>query len=116
MRAVIAALLLCASPAYAQHNHDYGHSVYQSWVNKAGFGCCDGRDCGSLADSDERTDGNKIEVRVEGVWCQVMTNHYLRRGNAPDWSTSHICVGPRLPSSTSNPCDRLRCYQPRPLF
>jgi hypothetical protein len=118
-----AVILLCAliGPAGAQEHHAEGHTHYQSWVNQNGQGCCNDQDCGALADQNERTVSGKLEVRIEGEWCPVKPRHYLKQGNAPNWSTAHVCVrkaysdeyGTTEPES---PCDRLLCYQPKPSF
>jgi hypothetical protein len=99
--------LYAMSYAQAQEHHERHHAYYQGWMNKAHFGCCNDQDCGELADENERTtaDGT-IEVKIEGEWCPVLPHHYLKQGNAPDWSTSHVCVqkGP-----VPRVCERLLC-------
>lgn len=117
---VLAILFLLVHPAGAQHNHSAGHGFYQEWVNGKGRGCCNDRDCGSLADKDQRTDNGRLEVRIEGQWCPVQSWHYLKKGNAPNWETAHVCVD-RIDigdgeADTRGPCERLLCYQPKPLF
>ena len=116
MRFLAVILLVLAYPAAAQHNHAQHHASYQSWVNKNGVGCCDSRDCGLLPDADERTTAGQLEVRVEGQWCPILSHHYLKSGNAPDWSSAHVCVLTAAPGRPESPCARLLCYQPRPLF
>jgi len=117
---VPAILFLMVNPAGAQHNHSAGHGFYQEWVNGKGRGCCNDRDCGSLRDEDERTNNGKLEVRIEGQWCPVLSWHYLKKGNAPDWQTAHVCVDKTVigdgEPDTRGPCERLLCYQPKPLF
>jgi hypothetical protein len=104
--------------ARAQTNHDRHHSHYQNWTNQQDKGCCNNNDCGELAEQDERAGrGGGIEVRVEGEWCPVQAFHYLKRGNAPNWATSHVCVLKKFDGYTQNNasvCDRLLCYQPKP--
>jgi hypothetical protein len=106
-------LAFIASPANAQHNHELHHNVYQNWVNKQGKGCCNNHDCGELAESNERSNGSSVEVRIEGQWCPVQRHMYLKSGNAPDWSTSHVCVLNGR-HHAGGPCERLLCYQPKP--
>src|ERR1043166_8225178 len=77
---------------HAQEDHAQGHAHYQNRVKKNDTGCCNNQDCGQLKSEDERITGLGIEVRIEGEWCPVQTHHYLKKGNAPDWSTSHVCV------------------------
>lgn len=121
MIAAIAALM-SAAPAAAQHNHAAGHASYQNWVNQNGGGCCNGQDCGALPDADERTVQGKLQVRIEGQWCPVLAWHYLKTGNAPDWTTAHVCVQRPIADyesgepDTRSPCERLLCYQPKPQF
>src|SRR5690349_2859013 len=110
----VAALVLWPLGAIAQHNHQQHHPVYQNWVNKHDKGCCNNQDCGELRDEDERANGEAVEVRIEGQWCPVQSWHYLKRGNAPDWSTSHICVQRHFGGTKTSACDRLLCYQPKP--
>lgn len=107
-------LLALTGTAQAQHNHAAGHAHYQSWVNKADKGCCDNLDCGELSAVNERiTVAGTVEVRIEGVWCPVLPFHYLKRGNAPNWATSHVCVQKSyVPGAPV--CPRLLCYQPKP--
>lgn len=109
-------LILASShkPALAQHNHAEHHAHYQNWVNKDNKGCCNDQDCGTLNDADERTSRGFQEVRIEGVWCPVEPKHYLKSGNAPDASTSHVCVWHRQAQPALSICERLLCYQPKP--
>jgi len=113
--ATLAALVIVVTGALAQHNHDQHHAFYQNWTNKNGIGCCNDFDCGELADQDERTTAaGGIEVRVEGVWCPVQAFHYLKSGNAPNWSTAHVCVRKVVVPGAVKVCERLLCYQPKP--
>ena len=110
------ALLLLSTAALAQSNHDRHHATYQNWINKDGTGCCNNDDCGELAPVNERvTPAGRTEVRILGQWCPVLPSHYLQRGNAPNWSTAHVCVSKQVvPDGEPSPCSRLLCYQPRP--
>lgn len=112
-RLVILALLIAPSFVHAQHNHAQHHANYQSWINKADKGCCNNQDCGELAGADERTDGGALQVKVLGEWCPVLPHHYLKRGNVPNASVSHICVAKYVAANTPT-CERLLCYQPQP--
>jgi hypothetical protein len=105
-------LLLFYTCAHAQHDHARHHAFYQNWINQRDKGCCNNQDCGTLREEDERTTQAGVEVRIEGRWCPVQSWHYLKRGNAPDWSTSHVCVLKSF--APGNVCDRLLCYQPKP--
>lgn len=113
--AVLAALSLAPALAHAQMNHAAGHSEYRKWHNMRDFPCCDNSDCGELADADAREVGDRIDVRVEGQWCEVMPWMRLKTGNAPNWSVNHACVLPAAPNRIDNsPCGRLVCFQPKP--
>lgn len=114
--AVAALLSLACAPALAQDRHDLGHPSYQNWINGNNQGCCNDRDCGELADENERAVGGKIEVRIEGEWCPVLSWHYLKRGNAPNWQKAHVCVAHPHDGDARGPCERLLCYQPKPGF
>lgn len=107
-------------PALAQENHALHHASYENWVNQQERGCCNDMDCGELRDDDERTSAGIVEVRVEGQWCPVKPWMYLKRGNAPNWSTSHVCVIRPYRGDDADeplpPCQRLICYQPKPQF
>jgi hypothetical protein len=129
MRAPLAMLLLVLLPAscgilwplQAQHHHGAGHEFYQNWINGKDQGCCNNQDCGKLADEDEREVGGQVQVRVKGEWCPVKPHHYLKKGNAPNWQTAHVCVlrplvGEDGEKDFRSPCDRFVCYQPKPLF
>jgi hypothetical protein len=107
-------LLYPLARAGAQEHHERHHDHYQNWVNQNGAGCCNDHDCGELAGDNERTVAGRIEVRIEGAWCPVLNHHYLKRGNAPNWASSHVCVQPNYAGVKTSPCDRLLCYQPRP--
>jgi hypothetical protein len=102
--------------AEAQEHHERHHAYYQNWVNRNDLGCCDNRDCGELSDDDERTTNGKLEVRILGRWCEVKPWHYLKRGNAPNAASSHLCVQKfySRDQNIDDPCDRLLCYQPKP--
>lgn len=110
-------ILTFSFPALAQINHHLDHGNYKNWVNQAGRECCNNQDCGKLPEVNERTgiDG-RIEVRIGETWCPILKHHYLKSGNAPDWSTSHVCVLKAVPWQIISPCDRLLCYQPKPSF
>jgi hypothetical protein len=110
---LVATLVLWPLGAQAQHNHHQHHAFYQNWVNKQDKGCCNNQDCGELRDDDERTVGDRVEVRIAGEWCPVQAHHYLKRGNAPDWSISHVCVQ-KYGAAGMPACQRLLCYQPKP--
>lgn len=100
--------------AFAQQHHHVHHAHYQNWVNKADKGCCNNQDCGELADTDERTSRGFQEVRVEGEWCPVEPQHYLKTGNVPNAAVAHVCVLKPSPVEPKPVCDRLLCYQPKP--
>lgn len=108
-------ILLLSSFALPQHNHAQYHPHYQNWVNRNGEGCCNDQDCGELPDNDERTVRGQLEVRVEGEWCPVLPKHYLRSGNVPNASVAHVCVWDQRAQPRMSPCERLLCYQPKPL-
>lgn len=114
---VSAMMLLLSASALAQTRHHLDHLNYQNWINKRSQGCCNNNDCGQIADVDERTTASgALEVRIEGTWCPVQSYHYLMKGNAPDWSTSHVCVQKNIIPNGVPICARLLCYQPKPLF
>src|ERR1043165_6820887 len=103
MRVLLAAtLVLCPLGAKAQEHH----ALHR--------GCCSNQDCGELRAENERVSGDGVEVRIDGEWCKVQPHHYLKQGNAPDWSTSHVCVQKYATTANSSPCQRLLCYQPKP--
>ncbi len=111
----IATLALWPLGVLAQHNHHQHHAFYQNWVNKQNRGCCNDQDCGELRAENERiTLAGTVEVRIEGEWCPVLSGHYLKKGNAPDWSTSHVCVQKQSVIGGVPVCQRLLCYQPKP--
>lgn len=98
------------------HGHARFHASYQSWVNRDNRGCCNDRHCRPLADADERSAGGVLEVRIEGAWCEVAPRHYLKTGNVPDASTSHVCFWNATDEGWQGkgPCERFLCYQPKP--
>jgi hypothetical protein len=111
---LVATLVLCPLGASAQENHHLHHAYYQNWVNKQDRGCCNNQDCGELQAENERATASGVEVRIDGEWCPVQPHHYLKRGNAPDWSTSHVCVQKYSAMANASACQRLLCYQPKP--
>lgn len=114
---LFAMIVLTSQSARAQENHHLHHSDYQGWRNKLLQGCCNNQDCGVLDESNERTSRGFLEVRIEGVWCPVKSHHYLESGNVPDASTAHVCVWHQSARpDLQTPCERLLCYQPRPLM
>lgn len=110
----LAVLLLAIAIAHGQHDHHRFHAFYQNWINKDGAGCCNDRDCRTISDADVKETADGTSVRIEGELCPVLSKHYLQRGNAPDWGSAHICVQPRGDTNLT-PCQRLLCYQPKPL-
>lgn len=111
---LVAPLALAPLCAQAQEHHERFHAYYQNWVNKKDTGCCNNQDCGELREDNERATAEGVEVRIDGVWCPVKPWHYLKSGNAPDWSSAHVCVRKNYSGLNVSACDRLLCYQPRP--
>lgn len=117
-------IAMLVTPSFAQQNHHRHHASYMSWKNSQPKpqGCCDGRDCGEIADEEERQDSKTLEVYVRGVgvakgmasWCPVLPHHYLSQGNVADPAVSHICVSDHYGGTT--PCAQFICYQPKPLI
>lgn len=120
------AALLLPSPTLGQehHGHPPEHAQlhqehYVNWVNGKDEGCCNNAHCGPLDAKNERTVGGQLEVFVRGrgiatgtsAWCPVLRHHYLSKGNAPNWGTSHSCV---YESAGETPCTQFICYQPKP--
>ena len=102
-----------ARPVYAHEIHGGHQRVnYTSWVNREGKNCCNSQDCRPAKDADVRL-SPRVQVRIAGVWCPVTPEHYLRAGNAPDWQSNHVCVSG---NTSLAPCERLLCFQPKPLF
>ncbi|MCE9644187.1 hypothetical protein K8Q93_03035 [Candidatus Parcubacteria bacterium] len=114
-----------SSPAAAHEEHhptkaDEPSVNYSDWKNLKGDGCCNNQDCRPIADEDVQ-ESPVTKVFIENKWCPVLNHHYLKQGNAPDWSRNHICVRKLYnadPGTTSpaylDPCQRLLCFQPRP--
>lgn len=122
LTAVWSALVLASGTRADEDSHGRFHAAYyQNWVNNDDNRCCNDHDCRELAAEDERTDGaGNLEVYVRGVgvafgtaaWCRILPRHYLRRGNAPNWASSHVCISTWYGGNT--PCEQLICYQPKP--
>jgi hypothetical protein len=108
--------VLVCSPAFAQHDHERHHAVYKDWVNGQDKGCCNNQDCGELDDDQVRQTSTGIFVHIGTQWCPVRPWHYLKRGNAPDWSSAHACVLSTYPGDARSPCERFICFQPKPGF
>ena len=109
---VIAIALLCLfgwTLAQAQHNHSAGHDEYKNWASRDGAACCNKSDCGTVKPEDERIEGGKHQIRIEGKWCPILPGMYLRTGKSPDWSSSHACVWPNW-GGDQDVCSRLKCY------
>lgn len=115
MRTFLATLLLALMTAPVV-GHDLRHGVqhvdYKSWVNRDGKGCCNNQDCRPIADEDVQM-SPVLKVKIGAEWCPVLPQHYLRQGNAPDWQSNHVCVELW---SAKPACERLLCFQPKPLF
>lgn len=100
----------------------YAHDGYKDWTNRGGQGCCNDHDCDRVADEDVKDNKTHVEVRIKGEWCEVKPHHYLRTGNAPDWSSAHVCVQKsnhlyNAPQSLRGTvCHALLCFQPKPQF
>ena len=113
--AITLAPLVVITGAVRARDHATFHASYMGWINKDGEGCCNNQDCSPIADADERSVGGQLEVRIEGQWCPVLAKHYLSKGNVPNASVSHVCAW--LPNAKPHlgPCERLLCYQPKPM-
>jgi hypothetical protein len=107
----------CFRPCLA---HEAGHTNYTNWTNQNKQNCCNGEDCNPIPDAKVKYDGKFPQVFIEGKWCPVEPWMYLKTGNAPDWSTAHVCVRKDYSewedarSPASDPCSRLLCFQPQP--
>jgi hypothetical protein len=112
-----------ALPALAHQVTVDGETVnYSEWTNGLGKGCCNNQDCRPAKDAEVRY-SPRVEVMVEGKWCEVKSHHYLKKGNAANANVAHKCVqvsyrGDDMggPQPEDDPCDRLLCFQPKPLF
>ncbi len=119
MRRSLAPLLLAfllstcgmTAPALAQHNHSRGHDDYKDWFSrKASNGCCNNDDCGHLTGDDLRETSSGPQVKIEGQWCPILQEHYTTKGQSPDASVPHACVGKNSYWLSQPPCDRLLCF------
>lgn len=116
-------LLLLVGKAYGHEQKLESGAVvnYTDWVNKNDRGCCDRQDCRPIKDDDVQM-SPVTKVRVEGEWCPVLPHHYLKKGNAPDWSSAHVCVQIdfgweyQAENQHDSKCWRLLCFQPKPMF
>ena len=109
------------SGAHELH-HDDTTVNYTDWVNGLGRGCCNRMDCGPAKDEDVSYAGH-VAVRINDKWCPVLAHHYLKKGGASNANYSHVCVQPEYLSDEYgnelpkvDPCERLLCFQPKPLF
>jgi len=95
-KVVIALIVLTASPAYAQHNHDEGHPEYREWSSGRTWNCCNEKDCGDLNDDEVRETPTGTEVLVK------------TKDNAPKWCPPRsqgqdaLLLGERLPPGVRN--------------
>lgn len=112
----IAGAVFLAALYFLLSHSAWPHDIYTNWTNRQGVNCCNNQDCAPLSEYHERTTAIGVEVLVEGAWCPIRAEHYLQQGNAPDWSTAHVCVRKQYILHSVSPCDRLLCYQPKPLF
>jgi hypothetical protein len=94
------------------------HDGYSEWRNQLGELCCEDFHCRALDDSEVRTSGQNVYVKIGKEWCEVKPQHYAR-GTSPDWSHAHMCLAP---GSTAYPptrrlnCERIICFMPKPDF
>lgn len=122
VRLLLLALLVCFRTGAHAHEIKWdGESVnYSNWRNGQDVSCCNNQDCNPQPDREVRY-SPRVEVRVEGEWCEVKPHHYLKRGNAANANVAHVCVqkvyadGVEVQAQGS-PCERLLCFQPKPLF
>lgn len=121
---VVSLTFLKTGKAWAHELHHHEATVnYNNWVNNEDKGCCNNQDCRPAADTEVRY-SPRTEVKIEGKWCPVLSKHYLKKGNAPDWNTNHVCVrieyaGDDMggtPAPATDPCERLLCFQPKPMY
>lgn len=123
LAAIVFVAVLLASVVQA-----LAHDGYRNWQNYAGKGCCNDHDCRPIEDADIRTTRDHVEVRRRNrdgtfEWCPVKREHYLKTGNAPDWSTAHVCFEKNFVNGVEvepgagldgSRCYLLRCFQPKP--
>ena len=111
-RWIVLLLLLFATESVAQHNHAQGHNDYAAWASKKASNCCNNMDCGELRDDEWRETAEGTQVKISGQWCPVLPEHFVIRGQSPDWSKAHVCVQPDVKYSTGRktPCERLLCF------
>jgi hypothetical protein len=108
---ILPILLLLISPALA-------HDGYTEWRNQIGELCCEDFHCRTLDDSEVRTSGQNVYVKIADEWCEIKSWHRAR-GSSPDWSHAHLCLWPGmdlLPAPKRSPCDRIICFMPKPDF
>lgn len=119
---LLAAALAMPAWAHEAHHQDDTRTNYSNWVNGEDKGCCNNQDCGIAKDEDVSYVG-KIQVRISGKWCPVESRHYLKKGGVSNANYNHVCVrvhyttddyGNDLPDI--DPCERLLCFQPKPLY
>ena len=111
---ILLALILGMLVVNARSHEAHGVN-YNNWVNGLDKGCCNNQDCRAIGDDDVKYSPTVV-VQIEGQWCPVLSHHYLKKGNAPDWSSSHVCVQVKGMYTPEDPCARLLCFQPKPLF
>lgn len=124
----IALLLIALAFPVGASAHEYHPSEdeavnYSGWFNGLDKGCCNNQDCRPADDGDVRY-SPRVEVKIEGQWCPVQPHHYLKKGAAANRNLSHVCIqilyrGDDMGTAEplpDNPCERLLCFQPKPLF
>ena len=100
--------------AYGEDRHAQGHVDYSTWASKKTGNCCSNQDCHYLNDEEWQENDTGTQVRIEGQWCPVLSEHWLVEGRSPDWEHAHACISPKYPGNTQSPCERLLCFTPRP--
>ena len=119
---LLAAMLAMPAWAHEAHHHDDTRTNYSNWTNGLDKGCCNNQDCGIAKDEDVKY-ASKIEVKIAGKWCPVLAHHYLKKGGVSNANFSHVCVQVAYPTDEygnnlpqGDPCERLLCFQPKPLY
>lgn len=119
MNTLIRILLLyviCCFPleSMAQDHHSEGHADYSSWASKKTSNCCNNQDCGQLKDAEWKEDAEGTHVLILGKWCPVLSEHWITKGNSPDWEHAHACVNKNVNFIPVDVCERLLCFTPIP--
>lgn len=90
MKHLLAVIMLCAFPAFADEDHNSHHDDFYQFLQRPGGGgsCCSNRDC---RPADARVRAGHWQAFIQKKWVDIPDNVILRETHTPDGG-AHVCA------------------------